>query len=55
MHVEELVSDKSVNNVSMVTRGKAAYRHFCNNMINVLLKIFYSQMQALKITIYGKK
>lgn len=49
-YAEELALDKSVNNFSMVTSGNAAYRHFCNNMINVLLKFFHSQIHALKIT-----
>lgn len=49
-HMGELAFDKSMNNFSMVTSGKAAHRHFCNNVINVLLKISYSQIHALKIT-----
>lgn len=54
-HMGELAFDKSMNNFSMVTSGKAAYRHFCNNMINVLLKMFHSQIHALKITEFTEK
>lgn len=49
-HMGELAFDKSMHNFSMVTSGKAAYRHLCNNMINVLPKIFHSQIHTLKIT-----
>lgn len=53
-HMGELAFDKSMNNFSMVTSGEAAYRHFCNNMINVLLNVSFSNSCTKNNRIYGK-
>lgn len=54
-HVEDLALDKSMKSFSMVTSGKAANKHFCNNMINVPLEIVsFSNSCTKNNTIYGK-